>query len=105
MEQALLAKRFLSTERSFMANRDILAIGTSAGGVEALLFLAKKLPRDFPAAIVVTIHNGASLPASCKQKLSAAAPGRRSPRRGSGGRESMRKNSTGSGTPSVGSTT
>lgn len=39
-----------------MANRDILAIGASAGGVEALSFLAKNFPRDFPAAIVVTIH-------------------------------------------------
>lgn len=39
-----------------MANHDILAIGTSAGGVEALLFLAKNLPREFPAAILVTIH-------------------------------------------------
>src|SRR5262245_42038094 len=39
-----------------MANRGILAIGASAGGVEALAFLAKNFPRDFPAAIVVTIH-------------------------------------------------
>jgi two-component system chemotaxis response regulator CheB len=39
-----------------MANRDVLAIGTSAGGVAALLFLAKSFPADFPAAILVTIH-------------------------------------------------
>jgi two-component system, chemotaxis family, protein-glutamate methylesterase/glutaminase len=39
-----------------MANRDVLAIGTSAGGVEALLFLAKRFRREFPAAILVTIH-------------------------------------------------
>src|SRR5215813_957683 len=39
-----------------MANRDVLAIGTSAGGVEALIFLAKRFPRGFPAAILVTIH-------------------------------------------------
>ncbi|MBX9826471.1 MAG: chemotaxis protein CheB [Xanthobacteraceae bacterium] len=39
-----------------MANRDIIAIGTSAGGVEALLFLAKHFPREFPAAVIVTIH-------------------------------------------------
>ena len=39
-----------------MANRDVLAIGTSAGGVEALLFLAKRFSRDFPAAVFVTIH-------------------------------------------------
>jgi two-component system chemotaxis response regulator CheB len=39
-----------------MANRDVLAIGTSAGGVEALIFLAKRFPREFPAAVLVTIH-------------------------------------------------
>jgi two-component system, chemotaxis family, protein-glutamate methylesterase/glutaminase len=39
-----------------MANRDILAVGTSAGGVEALVFLARRLPRDFPASVLVTIH-------------------------------------------------
>jgi two-component system chemotaxis response regulator CheB len=39
-----------------MANRDIVAIGASAGGVEALSFLAKNLPRDFPATVLVTVH-------------------------------------------------
>lgn len=39
-----------------MANHDILAVGTSAGGVEALIFLAKRLPRNFPAAVLMTIH-------------------------------------------------
>src|ERR1043165_9596648 len=40
----------------WMANRDIVAIGTSAGGVEALLFLAKNLPAKFPASVLVTLH-------------------------------------------------
>jgi two-component system chemotaxis response regulator CheB len=39
-----------------MTNRNILALGMSAGGVEALLFLAKRLPRNFPAAVLVTLH-------------------------------------------------
>ena len=39
-----------------MANRDVVAVGTSAGGVKALLYLAKRFPRDFPAAVFVTIH-------------------------------------------------
>jgi two-component system, chemotaxis family, protein-glutamate methylesterase/glutaminase len=39
-----------------MGNRDILAIGTSAGGVEALSFLAKSFRADFPAAVLVTVH-------------------------------------------------
>jgi len=39
-----------------MANRDILTIGASAGGVEALVFLAKNFPRDLPASVIVTLH-------------------------------------------------
>jgi two-component system chemotaxis response regulator CheB len=39
-----------------MANRDIVAIGTSAGGFEALRFLARGLPADFPASVLVVIH-------------------------------------------------
>src|SRR5262245_55812585 len=39
-----------------MSNRDIVALGTSAGGVEALTFLARNMPEDFTAAILVTIH-------------------------------------------------
>jgi two-component system chemotaxis response regulator CheB len=37
-------------------NRDILAIGTSAGGVEALRFLASELPHDLPASVLIVIH-------------------------------------------------
>jgi two-component system chemotaxis response regulator CheB len=39
-----------------MTNRDILAIGTSAGGFDALRFLAGNFSHDFPASVVVTIH-------------------------------------------------
>jgi len=39
-----------------MANRDLVAIGASAGGVEALALLCTKLPAQFPAAILVTQH-------------------------------------------------
>src|SRR5579885_104823 len=39
-----------------MANRDVVAIGASAGGVEALIRLAEKFPADFPAAVLITIH-------------------------------------------------
>jgi two-component system chemotaxis response regulator CheB len=39
-----------------MANRDLVVIGTSAGGVEALLYLTKNLPDRFPASILITIH-------------------------------------------------
>jgi len=39
-----------------MSNRDVLAIGASAGGVDALVYLARHFPADFPAAIVATVH-------------------------------------------------
>src|SRR5215510_9797166 len=39
-----------------MANRDVVAIGASAGGVEALAFLCTRLPAQFPATILVTQH-------------------------------------------------
>lgn len=35
---------------------EAVVIGTSAGGVEALLSLLPKLPADFPAAILAVIH-------------------------------------------------
>jgi two-component system chemotaxis response regulator CheB len=57
-----------------MANRDIVAIGTSAGGVEALLFLAKRFAPDFPATVLITIHLPAN-PRSCLDViLSQAGP-------------------------------
>jgi two-component system chemotaxis response regulator CheB len=39
-----------------MAGHDIVVIGTSAGGVDALLSLVKALPAELPAAIFVTLH-------------------------------------------------
>ena len=39
-----------------MANRDIVAIGASAGGVEALAFLITRLPNPFPATMLITLH-------------------------------------------------
>jgi len=57
-----------------MANRDILAIGTSAGGVEALLFLAARLERHFPAAVLLTIHLPSHIQSSLDQLLTRAGP-------------------------------
>lgn len=39
-----------------MPTRDIIVIGASAGGVEALIKLAGDLPLDIPAAIFVVVH-------------------------------------------------
>ena len=39
-----------------MSNRDIIVIGASAGGVEAVSALVEGLPRDLPAAVFVVVH-------------------------------------------------
>ena len=57
-----------------MANRDVMAIGTSAGGVPALKFLAKSFRPDFPAAILVTIHLSIQHRSSLDAILSSAGP-------------------------------
>jgi two-component system chemotaxis response regulator CheB len=38
------------------APRDVIVIGASAGGIEALLGLFEKLPASLPAAIAVVVH-------------------------------------------------
>src|ERR1044072_4950246 len=47
-----------------MATRDIIVIGASAGGVQALSTLVTDLPHNFPAAVFIVLHisaNGPSL--------------------------------------------
>jgi two-component system chemotaxis response regulator CheB len=39
-----------------MPGRDIIVVGASAGGVEALATLARGLPADFPAAVFMVLH-------------------------------------------------
>lgn len=39
-----------------MAKRDIIVVGTSAGGVEALLRFVKSLPPYFPGSIFIVLH-------------------------------------------------
>lgn len=42
-----------------MAGRDIIVIGTSTGGIEAMQVLASGLPRDLKASLFVVLHIGA----------------------------------------------
>jgi two-component system, chemotaxis family, protein-glutamate methylesterase/glutaminase len=39
-----------------MANRDIVVIGASAGGIEVLLQLVKTLPAEFPGSLLIVQH-------------------------------------------------
>jgi two-component system chemotaxis response regulator CheB len=57
-----------------MANRDIVAIGTSAGGVEALINLAKHLPDRLPASVLVTIHLSNHSRSTLDELLTHAGP-------------------------------
>lgn len=57
-----------------MANRDILAIGTSAGGVQALKFVAARLQRDLPASVLLTIHLPSYGHSSMDEVLAHAGP-------------------------------
>ncbi len=50
-----------SPEGSGMVGHDIIVVGASAGGVEALAALAQGLPADLPAAVCVVIHMPATI--------------------------------------------
>lgn len=57
-----------------MANRDVVAIGGSAGAVEALRSLTKSFPAEFPAAVLVTIHLASEYRSCLDEVLSRAGP-------------------------------
>jgi two-component system chemotaxis response regulator CheB len=57
-----------------MPARDIIVIGASAGGVEALFTLARMLPRNLPAAIFIVLHIPADSPSLLPEILGRAGP-------------------------------
>jgi two-component system chemotaxis response regulator CheB len=57
-----------------MAHRDIVVIGTSLGGVEALPRLVAGFPSDLPAAVLVVQHVGPDSPNYLADRLNAAGP-------------------------------
>jgi two-component system chemotaxis response regulator CheB len=57
-----------------MANRNVVAIGTSAGGVEALRHLVSKFSPDLPASVLITIHLSSEFRSTMDTILTAAGP-------------------------------
>src|SRR5688572_29164277 len=54
--------------------RDLIVIGASSGGVEALSTLAKALPADLSAAVFVVLHRSARSPNVLPRILSRRGP-------------------------------
>ncbi|MBM7119364.1 chemotaxis protein CheB [Archangium primigenium] len=55
-------------------HRDIVVIGASAGGVEALSTLVTQLPADFPAAVLIVLHVASGHRSMLPQILSRVGP-------------------------------
>jgi two-component system, chemotaxis family, protein-glutamate methylesterase/glutaminase len=57
-----------------MPGRDIIVIGTSAGGVEALRVLVSRLPKNFPGSVFVVMHTAPDSPGVLGQILDRWCP-------------------------------
>ena len=61
-------------ERTATAAEGVVAIGASAGGIEALSDLAAGMPRDFPFAVMIVIHMGRRAPSLLAQIIDRNGP-------------------------------
>jgi len=52
-----------------MKKKDIIVIGTSSGGIEALKTLVRGLPKDFNASIFIVLHIAPHFPGNLAQTL------------------------------------
>jgi two-component system, chemotaxis family, protein-glutamate methylesterase/glutaminase len=57
-----------------MANKNIIVIGTSYGGVEAMKTLVGGLPEKFPATVLLVLHMSPRVPSLLPKLLSDAGP-------------------------------
>ncbi len=55
-------------------NRDVIAIGASAGGVELLLDLVPRLPAELPASVFIVVHMPAGHKSTLPELLSHRGP-------------------------------
>jgi two-component system CheB/CheR fusion protein len=62
-----------SDDRIHSAAHDLVVIGSSAGGVEALSILVSTLPQDFPAPVVLAQHLDPSRPSILAEILERQA--------------------------------